>query len=40
MASAQYANGFDGTRSNSIRIEGAEELIYALQSLPQKIGQK
>ena len=40
MAAAQYANGFDGTRSNSIRIEGAEELIYALQSLPQKIGQK
>jgi HK97 gp10 family phage protein len=31
---------FDGTKSNSVTIDGADYLISALQSLPEVIGQK
>jgi HK97 gp10 family phage protein len=32
--------GFRGDKSNSVRIEGVEELQYALASLPERIGNK
>jgi len=31
---------FDGSKSNSIRVDGGNELMASLQSLPQEIGRK